>query len=62
MYKESIIFVTGSKSSIPFILEAQSQGYKTIVFDINPNSPCRLYADLFEAISIIDIDAIIQII
>jgi len=51
MKKDSIVFITGSKSSLPFINEAKKRGFKTIVIDNDPECVSKAIADNFALFS-----------
>ena len=61
MNKEKKIMVLGGGSSqINLIKECVSQGYNTILADINENAPGRVFATNFAKASTFDIDAVTQ--
>lgn len=51
MKKDSIVFITGSKSSLPFINEAKKRGFKAIVIDNDPECASKAIADRFALFS-----------
>jgi carbamoylphosphate synthase large subunit len=48
---KTIIFITGSKSTYPFVKAAIKKGYKTLLFDLDNNAYCKSISDYFFAIS-----------
>ena len=60
MKKASIVFITGSKSSLPFIDEAKKRGYKTIVIDNDPDCVGKEIADNFAVFSAADEENILD--
>ena len=48
---KTIIFITGSKSTYPFVEAAKKKGYQIVLFDLDPNAYCKVLSDYFFAIS-----------
>jgi biotin carboxylase len=56
----AIIFISGSKSTYPFLKRAKEKKFQTIVFDRDEKAFCRKYCDEFYAISSHDNDSILE--
>ncbi len=48
---KTVIFITGGKSTYPFVEAARKKGYQIVLFDIDPNAYCKVISDYFFAIS-----------
>ena len=60
MKKDSIVFITGSKSSLPFIKEAKKRGFKAIVIDNDPECVSKAIADNFALFSAANEESILN--
>lgn len=54
---EWVWLIGGSIMAVPTALEIKQRGYKLLVTDLDPDSPCRQLADRFELISVYDAQA-----
>ncbi|MCR4648833.1 MAG: ATP-grasp domain-containing protein [Lachnospiraceae bacterium] len=59
---KKLLVLGGGVFQIPFVLKAKEMGVYVGLVDINKNSPAKLYSDEFFNESILDIDAVRQIV
>ncbi len=58
--QHAVVIIGGGISQLPFILATKDAGFTVIVFDRNPESPSRKYADFFFPLSTHDTDEIVE--
>ena len=57
---DSLIFITGSKSTFPFVEAAKKRGIRVVLFDIDPQAYCKPVSDIFFEISIVEKEKILN--